>query len=441
MAGGQWKGDEKLIRLFQSIGRILLEKDLEDSHSGNISFLWKDAQGHEKIVITAAGSQKGDLEPDQICFLSPFETDYGYYKASSETDIHAKILSLPGVFSVIHAHTKELTIMTFDDEEKPNQPSPFIPIDPLGFSHFNGSIPVDWVEVPVGSPEMTKIISKRLAHHKVTVLQGHGTFARGSTLKETLFNVCLANNSGYIAHLADKLDVDIHKLRKKIIKSPSEFFSYPLQKYNQEEESKREIKGEEESIQEFKKTAARIFKSNLSPFHTGSISIRGVDRMIYAPKASVPREIGGTIMELSLSSKQKETDKELMIHRQIYENTDFQTIIHCFVPEASAISYFVPPGRKEPIDRVIPIDAEGSFFYLVIPILSPKFKSDTLIRLLHDYKIVIIRGGGVWSVGEQSLSEALHHPSSLRDICLYIMGAYERGLDVSKLQPEKAKQW
>ena len=72
MASDKWKADEALIRLFQSVGRILLDKDLEDSHSGNISTLWKDADGSEKIVITAAGSQKGDLEPSQICFLSPF---------------------------------------------------------------------------------------------------------------------------------------------------------------------------------------------------------------------------------------------------------------------------------------------------------------------------------------------------------------------------------
>ncbi|MFW6124013.1 MAG: class II aldolase/adducin family protein [Acidobacteriota bacterium] len=440
MAAEQWKADKKLIHLFQTIGRLLLDKDLEDSHSGNISTLWKDGQGHEKIVITAAGSQKGDLGPSQICFLSPTETDFGYYKASSETDIHAKILSLPGVRAVIHAHTKELTIMTFDEEKKPNKPCPFIPIDALGFYHLNGSIPVDWVKVPVGSPEMTRVIPKRLAHHKITVLQGHGTFARGSTLKEALFNVCVANNSGYIARLADKLDIDIQKLKKEITSSPSKYFPYPLKKYSQDQGKTSKIQGEEEISEEFNKTASRIFRSNLSPFHTGSLSIRGVDRMLYAPKASMPRKIGGPIEEIPLSLK-KDSEEEMTFHQLIYKNTDFQTVIHCYVPEAEALSYFIPPDQKKPIDRVIPIDAEGSFFYLVIPILPPSFKSEALIRLLHDYKIVIIRGGGVWSVGEQSLSEALHHPSSLRDICLYIIGAYERGLDLSKLQPEKAKQW
>ncbi len=441
MASDKWKADKNLFHLFQSIGRILLDKDLEDSHSGNISTLWKDAQGNEKIVITAAGSQKGDLEPGQICFLSPSDTDYGYYKASSETDIHAKILSIPGVRSVIHAHSKDLTIMTFDEEKKPNQPIPFIPIDPLGFYHLSASIPVDWVEVPSGSPEMAKIIPERLAHHNITVLQGHGTFARGKTLQEALFYVCIANNSGYIARTAHKLDIDIQKLRKEMVSSPQKYFPYPLKKYREDQKEPEGIKGEEEIVREFNKAAARIFKSDLSPFCTGSISLRGVDRMLYAPGASRPQDIKGPLRELPLSLKGSETDREQMIHKEIYHHTDFQTIIHCYLPEAEALCYFVPPGGKKPIDRVIPIDAEGSFFYLVIPVLPPDFQSKTLIRLLHDYKIVIIRGGGVWSVGEQSLSEALHHPSSLRDICLYIIGAYERGMDISKLQPEKAKQW
>jgi L-fuculose-phosphate aldolase len=441
MSADQWKADKKLIHLFQLIGHILLEKDLEDSHSGNISTLWRDAQGHKKIVITAAGSQKGDLQPNQICFLSPSETDFGYYKASSETDIHAKILSIPGVNSVIHAHTKELTIMTFDEEKKPNQPLPFIPIDSLGFYHLNGSIPVDWVKVPCGSPEMTKIIPERLVHHKITVLQSHGIFAIGRTLKEALFHVCLADNSGYIARTAEKLDIDIHKLRKEIVKSPQKYFPYRPKKYEEKKVKEEKIQGEEEILEEIKKTANRIFKSNLSPFSTGSLSIRGVDKMIYVPNASMPREMEGLIEKIPLASKKKETDREMMIHQQIYKQTDFQTIIHCYVPEAEACSYFVPPGMKKSIDRIIPIDAEGSFFYLVIPVLHSHFQIEDLTRLLHDYKIVAVRGGGVWSVGEQSLSEALHHPSSLREICLYLIGAYERGLDISKLQPEKAKQW
>ena len=66
---------------------------------------------------------------------------------------------------------------------------------------------------------------------------------------------------------------------------------------------------------------------------------------------------------------------------------------------------------------------------------------ETLIRNLHDYKVVVVRGGGVWAVGAQSLSEVLHHPSSVREICLYRIGAFEQGLDLRRMEPEKAKRW
>ena len=87
------------------------------------------------------------------------------------------------------------------------------------------------------------------------------------------------------------------------------------------------------------------------------------------------------------------------------------------------------------------IDAEGSFLYLVVPVVSARVDREVLIELLHDYKVVVVRGGGVWAVGNQSLSEVLHHPSSVREICLYRIGAAERGLDLNKLEPEKARKW
>jgi hypothetical protein len=73
--------------------------------------------------------------------------------------------------------------------------------------------------------------------------------------------------------------------------------------------------------------------------------------------------------------------------------------------------------------------------------VPPDVETGRLIHLLHEYKVVIVRGGGVWGVGMQSLSEVLHHPSSVREICLYRIGCFERGLDLKKLEPKKADQW
>jgi L-fuculose-phosphate aldolase len=440
MATTKWKTSEDLVRLFQNIGRALLCYDAEDSHSGNIAMRFQDEAGREKIAITSTGSQKGDLGKNDICVLSSTETDYGYYKASSETDIHARILVHEGVSATIHAHTKDLTIVTMDDDDKPNEPAHFVPVDPLGHYRLGGIIPVDWVEVPSGSPEMARIIPERLKTHNATLIQGHGTFCKGRTLQEALYRICIANNSGYIVRLMSKVDVDPDALKIRVVADPKGHFSYPPIPYTIEDDQECDFPHETEILHEFRRAGARIFESRISPFHTGSLSVRGIDTMLYAPKASMPRDLPGPLRELPLRPEQGD-DREMEIHKAIYAASHFQTIAHCYVPEAEVLSYFKYPGEDEPCRRIVAIDAEGSFLYLVIPVVPPDVDIETLTRLLHDYKVVVVRGGGVWGVGAQSLSEVLHHPSSVREICLYRIGAYERGLDLRKLEPKKADRW
>jgi ribulose-5-phosphate 4-epimerase/fuculose-1-phosphate aldolase len=440
MSKKQWKASNDLIRLFQNVGRASLLYDIQDSHCGNMVMRWRDESGEERMAITATGSQKGDLEPEHICFPSLKETDFGYYKASSESDIHAKILALNGVDASMHCHTKDLMIETLDDEKKPSQPEPFYPADPLGYHLLGGIIPVDWFALPSGSPRMVKIIPDRLSRHPVTLVQAHGAFSRGRTLQEAFFLQCVANNSGYIVRLMKKMNVDVAGLRKIIRADPDSQFSYIPDEYRTEGDNICQFTEEEELVKEFYKTGARIFESRLSPFHTGTISFRGVNTMFYAPKASMPREIGGPLLEIPLEPEEGDS-KELEIHKTIYAETNFQSVCHCWVPEADAHAQFIYPGENQPLERIIPIDAEGSYLYLVIPVIPPKHDSEIFLRLLHDYKVVVVRGGGVWGAGSQSLSEVLHHPSSVREICLYRIGAYERGLDLRKMEPEKASKW
>ncbi|MBC7349963.1 MAG: class II aldolase/adducin family protein [Candidatus Aminicenantes bacterium] len=462
MAPRKWQTSEEVYRLFQAIGRASLLYDIQDSHSGNMAMRWRSPEGEEMVVITATGSQKGDLEPNHLCYLSAAETDFGYYKASSETDIHVKILSLPGTQASMHAHCKELVMATLDDQPTPKRPGPFVPVDPLAFYHLGAEIPVDWFAVPSGSPEMAKVIPARLAEHPLTIIYGHGAMTRGRTLKEAFFNLCLANNAGYVVRLMErqnrelrrtvenqagvkseareKAKIDIEALRASIKADPGSYFHFKPAPYNVEIDGRCDFPEEDEILKEFRKAGNRLFESRLSPFHTGSMSVRGVDYLLYAPQAAMPYEVGGPLLKLPLAPGAGD-DFELVLHKKIYAESDFQTIIHAYVPEAEAHSHFVYPGEERPIERIIPVDAEGSFLYLVIPVVGPRVKDEELIRLLHDYKVVVVRGGGVWAVGGQSLSEALHHPSSLREICLYRIAAVERGLDLRKMEPEKARRW
>lgn len=440
MLRSKWHTDEEIVHLFQEVGRALLFRDMEDSHSGNIALRFTDAKGRDRIAITATGSQKGDLEPEHICILAADRTDFGYYKASSETDIHARVLALEGVRASIHAHTKDLTIMTFDDEEKPNQPAPFVPVDSVGYRAFEGEIPVDWVAVPSGSAEMAKVIPERLARHPLTVIQGHGAFTKGRNLQEAFFRLCAADTSGYMARLYLRLGMDLESLRAELRADPGSFFADPPPPYEPGGDDRCDFPGEEELIREFRKAGARIFESRISPFHTGSLSVRGIDRMLYAPKGAMPRGLGGPLVTVPLAPDPAD-DWITALHKTIYRESNFQTLAHCWVAEAEVLSRFAFFGEKAPEERVVAIDAEGSFLYLVVPVTPPRPDLDTFLRLLHDYKVVIVRGGGVWAAGHQSLSEVLHHPASVREICLYRIGVWERGIDPRKLEPEKARRW
>lgn len=436
----KWKASDGLLQLFQKMGRTCLACDIQDSHCGNMAVRHINNRGEDEIVITASGSQKGELDRNQLCFLSAVETDYGYYKASSETDIHARILDLPGVSASLHAHVKELTVATMDDAPKPSQPPPFRPVDPLAYHILGPEIPVDWFAVPSGSPEMTRIIPDRLAEHPLTIIFGHGAVATGRSLPEALFRLCIGNNAGAVVRTMERFQVDVEGLRRRIAANPAACFTYPPPDYTLEDDARCDFPEEDEIQREFVKAGHRIFESRLSPFHTGSMSVRGVDTILYAPKASMPREVGGPLYRLPLRDEAGD-DRELAFHKAIYSASDFQTVMHCHVPEAEAAARFVYPGETAPAGRIIPIDAEGSFLYLVIPVVDAHFELNTFIRLLHDYKMVVVRGGGVWAVGGQSLSEVLHHPSTLREICLYRLGAFERGLNLRAMEPEKAKRW
>lgn len=440
MSAAKWEASDELVRMFQAVGRASLLMDMQDSHSGNMAVRWTDGAGRERLVITATGSQKGDLDRSKLCILSPSGTDYGYYKASSETDIHARILSLPGVGASMHAHVKELVIATLDDGPKPAAPPPFVPVDPLGHHHLGAEVPVDWFAVPSGSPEMTRVIPERLAGYPLTIVWGHGAIARGRTLAEAFFLLSVADTSGAIVRRMEALGVDVAALRAKVSTDPAAAFARPVEPYEADGDPRVDFPEEEEILGEFLKAGRRIFESRLSPFHTGSMSLRGVAHLLYAPKASMPTGLPGPLVRVPLAAEAGD-GPELALHKAIYSASDFQTIIHCYIPEAEAQAHFAPPGGAAPIDRIVPVDAEGGFQYLVIPVVPPATGLPDLVRLLHEYKVVVVRGGGVWAVGAQSLSEALHHPSSVREICIYRAGALARGLDLGKMEPAKARRW
>jgi ribulose-5-phosphate 4-epimerase/fuculose-1-phosphate aldolase len=433
---------DEIFRKIRAVGSAALTLDIENSHSGNISIKCKDERGTDLLAITATGSQKGELTKEKICYPALDKINYGYFKSSSETDIHANILHIPGVNATMHGHTKKATIVTLDDDPMPkkNPRAPLVPLDPLGARYLK-QIPVDWFPVASGSKEMADTVSLRLETNPTTIVQAHGAFAKGASLEEAFFNLCLVEHSGEVLHFCEILGVDMERARKKVSElAPA--LDKAMPDFSAADDDRVDFADEPDTVEMFKTMGFRIFESRYSPVHSGSMSVRASSTLLYLPKAALPRELAGPMLEAELRNSNAACgDPDLDMHRFIYNNTPIKALVHCYSSEVEAMAISMMQNNDGKTTKVIPLDAEGGFLYPAIPILPPNPDPDTLCRALLEYHMVIVEHGGLWSSGEQSVGEALRHVSSIKDICYYRIMAKMRGLNISAMEPERARNW
>jgi ribulose-5-phosphate 4-epimerase/fuculose-1-phosphate aldolase len=430
---------DRIFKIIQAIGRAALTFGVENSHSGNIAVKCKDENGDDVIAITATGSQKGELSRDRICFPALDKINFGHFKSSTETDIHALIMKIPGVNASIHGHTRSATVVTLDDSPMPktNPRVPMIPVDPLGMRYF-GEVPVDWFPIASGSKEMAETVAERLKHCPVCIVQTHGTFARGESVSEAFFNLCTLEYSGKVLDQIKILGLDKSRTRDISGKFKSQL-KKQLPDYHSEKDHICDFRDEPETVEIFRQTGFRIFESQYSPFHTGSMSIRCSKTMLYLPKASMPHDLNGPMLEVGIDGN--DDDHELAMHRTIYSNTPLKSVLHCYMPEIDAVVLDSMLSGSSSHSKIIPIDVEGGFLYPSVPVLPFDVSTDELCRAILEYRMAIVQFGGVWSAGEQSMSEALRHISSIKDICFYRIMAKRDGLNLSSMEPESAKNW
>jgi ribulose-5-phosphate 4-epimerase/fuculose-1-phosphate aldolase len=300
--------------------------------------------------------------------------------------------------------------------------------------------------VPSGSPEMTKRIPMHLEDNVAMMIHGHGVFARGVNPEEAFYRVAATESSGVTLWMLRMYGIDSGAVADLIDAEPEKHLPVVPTPFTADGDGECDFADEPDTAAEFLKTGKRIFESRISTFHSGSMSLRGARTLLYAPKAAMPRGLPGPLREHPLTADAGD-NAELEFHKMIYAHSNFQAVMHTYTAEAEAAAWAAHPkfvgtaGLVMHENHVIPIDAEGSFLYLKTPLLQPDASFEAILTALHDYHIVIVRGRGMWAVGEQSLSEALHHVSSVRDICYYRAGAAMRRLNFANLEPEKAKNW
>lgn len=426
---------ETYCGLFRYVGEAALALHMENSHSGNISMMENlPGVAEPALYITKTGSKLGHLQPRDICLPGLDKITYGVFQASSETNIHRGILK--NARSAMHAHPLTATLLSFNNDS-------IKPIDKFGAYHL-GEVPVAHFEYPVGSREMVEKIPPLLKKHKAMIVKTHGAFARGNSIKEVFYNLSLLEYSAKIIFFAEMLGVDTGKLRFRTPAQLKKAYPAAPPEYTDKLDGHFDT-DDKEILRQFEETCQDIFYLELSPFHTGSASVRDGKTMLYTPKASTPKGLPGPVFRVSLERKAPcgyAADESIEIHRAIYADSRVNAVIHTLSPHAMAQAF---QATAQGSDRIVPADAEGGYLYPAIPVLDSNPRIGDLVRQVVKYKMAAVKGEGIWS-GGNTLGHALHHPSSAKNICYFrnylsMMHRMGMGPDVRSLEDGKGRNW
>jgi L-fuculose-phosphate aldolase len=201
---------------------------------------------------------------------------------------------------------------------------------------------------------------------------------------------------------------------------------------------------DEQVLRQFQEIGRDLYVAGLVSSHGGNLSMRFGDRVVIKRRgAMLGRLKEGDLIETGLEKADSGVllaSTELVVHRAIYLATPALAIVHAHPRTAIALSL----SR----DEIVPIDNEGSYLLHKVPVVAAEFASgsaelvERLPAALQEYKIVMLRGHGCFSIG-QTLDEAFQWVSCLEESCQIILAAKaidEPFLEYRKMS-EDYKSW
>jgi len=201
---------------------------------------------------------------------------------------------------------------------------------------------------------------------------------------------------------------------------------------------------DEQVLRQFQEIGRDLYVAGLVSSHGGNLSMRFGDRVVIKRRgAMLGRLKEGDLIETGLEKADSGVllaSTELVVHRAIYLATPALAIAHAHPRTAIALSL----SR----DEIVPIDNEGSYLLHKVPVVAAEFASgsaelvERLPAALQEYKIVMLRGHGCFSIG-QTLDEAFQWVSCLEESCQIILAAKtidEPFLEYRKMS-EDYKSW
>jgi L-fuculose-phosphate aldolase len=420
-----------------------MRANLNNTHSGNMSC--RDPQDANRFWITASGAACGALSPADLVAVRYDDLRHeGRARPSSETNTHRRVLQLPGANACIHCHAIASTLLGFETPQKPILllgPEPeesdlkqsiFQPLDVWGASLI-GAVTVGTYQDTVGSSEMEQRIPVGLRQAPVTIVKGHGPFARGQSLEQCLHYLSVLENSAVVAMALRRRGIETLALQRAVHSAGAQaIFAWTPRAMDGWDQPSQPPADPEERC-EFSAWLSYNFDRGLGAFGTGSISRKlSADEMIFCPMSSAPHEMAVPVQRLALRPEAP-GDGDMRLHRLIYRSTPFTACMLAASPLATAeamaalataegmdalIGKHAPPAKTASAMTILaPIDAEAAHYNVRLPVTSlPAMAAGApeglVSRLLQAGDgCCLIAGAGVIAASVHGLAQAAYRVS------------------------------
>lgn len=421
-------------RRFRAIGAALMRVNLNNTHSGNLSC--RDPQDPNCFWVTASGSQCGNLSAGDIVQVRLDDLRWeGPVRPSSEANTHRRVLSLPGVNACVHCHALASTLIGFESPQKPifllrrdtpaAEPEDYVfqPVDLWG-AGLIGPVAVGVYKRPVGSAEMEERISACLREGPLTIVMGHGPFARGESLEECLHHLSVLENSAAVVLALRRRGIDTLAMQRAIRAHGAQAV-FPIA-------PRRPVGGDlppyppadPAADPDFTYWLSYNFNFGLGAFGTGSMSRKlSAAEMLFCPMSAAPDGVEVPLYRIPLRDAGPEA-ADVRLHRLIYTRTPFTAAILAASPLATAEGTAARAAEPDKAGRipdrypmVVPIDAEASHYKIRLPVagaeaLAAEAAESPIPGLLRtENGCCLIDGCGVIAAGEESLGQAAYRVS------------------------------
>ena len=427
-------------RRFKAIGTALMRVNLNNTHSGNMSLRDPDDPG--RFYVTASGSQCGALTPGDIVSVRFSDLGWeGTTRPSSETNTHRRVLRLPKVNACVHCHSVVSTLASFDSPEQPvllTRLAPehdgdtrcfFQPVDFFG-AGLLGTVPVGIYRNPVGSAEMEQRIPRHLGESPVTIVAGHGPFARGRSLAACLHILSILENSAALRLALQRRGIATAGIQAALRSKGVAAIFACRPRTSETPEPSGPPADDPALAADFTRWLTYNFNFGLGAYGTGSMSRKlAADEMVFCPMSAAPEGLEAPLYRIPLRAPEPEA-ADVRLHRLIYTHTPFTACMVTTSPWATAEGMAVLAethgaaallGKSAGIDytaghypMVVPIDAEAQYYDSRLPVADPACiaagpPGNPIPNLLSRHRgRCIVAGCGLIAAGPTGLDQAAY---------------------------------